>query len=244
MATINLGNIRFNWRGEYSDTITYFQDDVVGCNGSSYIAKKTTRGISTADRNIWDLMVAGAEKTYAIGEQKLMPFRPSELPPGWYFRNGDNYLLDSQQGRALDSLSANYKEDYKITIKVINGKQYINVPSAFAPDGRGYFERAANGTTRAVGSIEDDAIRNIKGSLPLGNFKALLGHAKITTGDKNGAIAIQSAGDDYLASSASSANSRSLSWMFFDFDASRVVPTDNENRPINIGLTPAIYLGV
>ena len=29
-----------------------------------------------------------------------------------------------------------------------------------------------------------------------------------------------------------------------NFDASRVVPTAHENRPINIGMTPAIYLGV
>lgn len=80
--------------------------------------------------------------------------------------------------------------------------------------------------------------------MPSGNFKALLGHAKIETGDKNGAIAIQSAGDDYLASSASSANSRQLRYMFFDFDSSRVVPTSIENRPLNIGMTPVIYLGI
>ena len=30
----------------------------------------------------------------------------------------------------------------------------------------------------------------------------------------------------------------------FDFYASRVVPTAHENRPINMGLTPVIYLGV
>lgn len=176
-----------------------------------------------------------------VGAFRLMPFRAGELPFGWYFRNGDNYLLNSPQGQALNQLSANYKKDHLITIKSINGQQYINVPSAFAPDGRGYFERAVNGTTRQVGSAEDDAIRNIKGGLPLGNSKALLGHEKIESGDKNGAISIQSAGDDYLAGSSSS---RKLRWMFFDFDASRVVPTANENRPVNIGMTPVIYLGV
>lgn len=229
MATINLGNIRFNWRGEYSDTITYFQDDVVGCNGSSYIAKKTTKGISTADREIWDLMVAGAENPCVVGEQKLMPFRASELPPGWYFRNGDNYLLDSQQGRALDSLSANYKEDYNITIKVINGKQYINVPSAFAQDGRGYFERPANGTTRQVGSVEDDAIRNIW---------ARYGNFIVSALDATGAFNINA-----IASPAYGGNAHGWHADIL-FDAARVVPTANENRPINIGLTPAIYLGV
>ncbi|WLS93574.1 hypothetical protein [Gilliamella apis] len=179
-----------------------------------------------------------------IGEFRLMPFRANELPFGWYFRNGDNYLLNSPQGQVLNRLSNNYKRDHQITIKTINGQQYINVPSAFAPDGRGFFERAVNGTTRQVGSAEDDAIRNIKGGLPSGNYKALIGHAKIETGDKNGAISILSAGDDYLASSASSTNPRQLRYMFFDFDASRVVPTANENRSLNIGMTPVIYLGV
>ncbi|WLS92952.1 hypothetical protein RAM17_06750 [Gilliamella apis] len=80
--------------------------------------------------------------------------------------------------------------------------------------------------------------------MPTGNFKALLGHSKIEAGDKNGAISILSAGDDYLASSASSTNPRQLRYVFFDFDASRVVPTANENRSLNIGMTPVIYLGV
>ena len=96
-----------------------------------------------------------------IGDQRLMPFRRDELPFGWYFRNGDNYLLSSPQGKVLNGLSANYKNDHRITIKTINGQQYINVPTAFAPDGRGFFERAVNGTTRQVGSWEDDAIREM-----------------------------------------------------------------------------------
>lgn len=241
MATINLGNIRFNWCGEYSDTITYFQDDVVGCNGSSYIAKKTTRGISTADRNIWDLMVAGAEKPYVIGEQKLMPFRASELPSGWYFRNGDNYLLDSQQGRALDSLSEHYKEDFKITIKAINGRQYINVPSAFASDGRGFFERAVNGTDRQVGSGQGDAIRNIYGEIhhlfhwrgtePYGVFKKHLNNGGAGLNNRHYPVTCNEPDSDYPEQTVV-------------FNAAQFTLTANENRPLNIGLTPAIYLGV
>ena len=234
MAIINLGNIRFNWCGEYSDATTYYPDDVVGCNGSSYIAKKTTKGNSTADREAWDLMVAGAEKPYVIGEQKLMPFRSSELPPGWYFRNGDNYLLDSPPGRALDSLSANYKEDYKITIKVINGQQYINVPSAFASDGRGYFERAVDGTNRQVGSVEGDAIRDIWGHFDTG---VVDNHVNYARGAFAGSNAINPNGGAFQPA-------RDWYAWGFDFYASQVVPTAPENRPLNIGMTPAIFLGV
>ena len=194
--------------------------------------------------NIWSpwieqITTANINRFVPIGDQRLMPFRRDELPFGWYFRNGDNYLLSSPQGQALNSLSVNYKDDHRITIKTINGQQYINVPTAFAPDGRGFFERAVNGTTRQVGSIEGDAIRNIKGSMPNGPGRAVIGHENITKGEHDGAMSVHHSDDDWLQ-----VGPRRMRWAFFDFDASRVVPTANENRPINIGLTPAIYLGV
>ena len=118
-------------------------------------------------------------------------------------------------------------------------KLAVVYPTGKLPDLRGVFIRGKDNLRgldpyRDILSYQDDAIRNIKGGLPTGNFKALLGHAKIAAGDKNGAILTQSAGDDYIASSASSTNPRQLRWMFFDFDASRVVPTANENRPRNV----------
>lgn len=169
-----------------------------------------------------------------LGEFRLMPFRAGELPFGWYFRNGDNYLLSSPQGRALNGLSANYKRDHQIAIKNINGQQYINVPSAFAPDGRGYFERPANGTTRQVGSAEDDAIRDIWGHIDTG---VVANHHEYTRGAFCGTYAIHPKNGGFQPTKEWDA------WGF-DFYASRVVPTAHENRPINMGLTPVIYLGV
>jgi len=56
MATINLGNIKFNWKGTYDANTTYAIDDVVSYNGSSYIAKTATTGnLPTVTAN-WDLM--------------------------------------------------------------------------------------------------------------------------------------------------------------------------------------------
>lgn len=169
-----------------------------------------------------------------VGKWDLMPFRHDELPFGWYFRNGDNYLLSSPQGQALNSLSANYKNDHRITIKTINGLQYINVPTAFAPDGRGCFMRAVNGTTRQVGSWEGDAIRDI-----WGHFDASVvdHHDVYTRGAFKGTVAI------YPENGATAPRKDWAAWGY-DFHASNVVPTANENRPINIGGTPVIYLGV
>ena len=168
------------------------------------------------------------------GDFRLMPFRANELPFGWYFRNGDNYLLNSPQGQALNRLSDNYKRDHQITIKDINGQQYINVPSAFAQDGRGYFERAIDGTNRQVGSVEGDAIREIWGHFDTGVVDYHVNYAK---GAFAGSNAINPNGGAFQPA---------REWMAwgYEFFASRVVPTANENRPINIGLTPVIYLGV
>ncbi|WP_218057746.1 hypothetical protein [Gilliamella sp. Fer4-1] len=181
----------------------------------------------------------------AIGDQRLMPFRRDELPFGWYFRNGDNFLLDSPQGQALNSLSENYKTDHWITIKTIDGKQYINVPTAFASDGRGYFERAVDGVARRVGSMETDAIRDMYGEFSMTtariedvwvNVASAIGVFK-AGGYRNHFSDVQS-----KATYPDYATPERLSNVVFD--AARVVPTAKENRPINIGMTPAIYLGV
>ncbi|OCG64427.1 hypothetical protein A9G48_02800 [Gilliamella sp. wkB18] len=168
-----------------------------------------------------------------IGDQRLMPFRRNELPFGWYFRNGDNFLLSSPQGQALNKLSVNYKNDHKITIKTINGQQYINLPTAFS-GGRGCFERAVDGEKRQVGSIETDAIRNITG------YTSMYSYNTRDSGDSGAfrrvAVARNAVGGANPVQNTVLDN--------FWFDASLQVPTANENRPINIGMTPVIYLGV
>ena len=37
MATITLGNIKFNWKGAYNSSTAYVVDDVVSLSGSSYV---------------------------------------------------------------------------------------------------------------------------------------------------------------------------------------------------------------
>ncbi|WP_081301565.1 prophage tail fiber N-terminal domain-containing protein [Gilliamella sp. Fer1-1] len=181
------------------------------------------------------------KKTDMIGDQRLMPFRRDELPFGWYFRNGDNFLLSSPQGQALNNLSVNYKRDHNITIKTIDDQQYINVPTAFAPDGRGSFERAVNGGSRQVGSWEDDAIRNIYGELihvfqwhdtnPRGIFRTRSNNGGSGLNNRFASVTCLWSDSDYPEQT-------------IVFDASLGAPTAHENRPINIGMTPVIYLGV
>ena len=223
-GSLDVKNLTENGQHVYSPNNKPTADDI----GTIPAVKKQVNGAP--------IYVVGSHLVFkdAIGDQRLMPFRRDELPFGWYFRNGDNYLLSSPQGQALNNLSVNYKSDHKITIKTINGQQYINVPTAFAPDGRGFFERAVNGTTRQVGSWEDDAIRDIWGHFDSG---VVANHHEYARGAFSGTRAINPTNAAFLAT-------RDYEVWGYDFRASNVVPTANENRTVNLGLTPVIYLGV
>lgn len=178
---------------------------------------------------------------FIVGQFTLVPWRANELPPGFYFRNGNNYLLDSPQGYILDNFSNNYKADHNITIKKINSKKYINVPNAFAQDGRGYFERLVDGTTRQVGNIEDDAMRKIYGQLyhvfqwyktePSGVFTSKPNIAGSGLNNRQAPIRCEPKDSDYPEHTITLNTENNL-------------PISNEIRPINLGLTPIIYLGI
>ena len=84
--------------------------------------------------------------------------------------------------------------------------------------------------------MEGDAIRNITGELSDDSaYGPLL--AVDAPEDPNSAIYAKQKGKG-----ASLNGSNGCCNLYFD--ASRVVPTAPENRPLNLGMTPAIYLGV
>ena len=64
MATINLGNIKFNWKGTYAGGTAYVIDDVVSYLGSSYICKLASTGNLPTNTTYWDVMSqAGTDGT-------------------------------------------------------------------------------------------------------------------------------------------------------------------------------------
>ena len=64
MATINLGNIKFNWKGTYAGGTAYVVDDVVSYSGSSYICKLASTGNLPTNTTYWDVMSqAGTDGT-------------------------------------------------------------------------------------------------------------------------------------------------------------------------------------
>ncbi len=87
------------------------------------------------------------------------------------------------------------------------------------PDLRGLFLRGFGGNSAALGARQEDAIRNITG---------FFGYVAANLSRGTGAMGVTSVGTVGAASS-----DRFYLNTGYDFDASRVVPTANENRPVN-----------
>ena len=66
MATINLGSIKFNWKGAYNNSTAYAVDDVVSSGGNSYVCIQASTGNAVGNATAyWNIMssagAAGAE---------------------------------------------------------------------------------------------------------------------------------------------------------------------------------------
>ena len=54
MATVNLGNIKLNWKGAYNAGTAYIIDDVVSYNGSSYVCIQASTGNLPTNTTYWN----------------------------------------------------------------------------------------------------------------------------------------------------------------------------------------------
>ena len=61
MATINLGAIKFNWKGPYNNSTTYAVDDVVSSGGSSYVCILASQGNAVSNGTYWQIMAEGGD---------------------------------------------------------------------------------------------------------------------------------------------------------------------------------------
>ncbi|WP_387466797.1 tail fiber protein [Photorhabdus sp. RM323S] len=159
------------------------------------------------------------------GDIYLSAHPASDLAKGEYIANGDVYAIDSIVGRSLNNLSDAYKAAWGIKL---NGDK-INLPNLFV-DGRGVFMRAGLNP----GMIQGDAIRNITGDVGLWHD----GFIARTSGAFYGVNATSQ-----ISIMKKNAPDEFTKFAYATFDASRVVPTADENRPLNISMIPVIYLG-
>jgi|9_EtaG_2_1085328.scaffolds.fasta_scaffold00054_16 hypothetical protein len=138
MATINLGSIKFNWRGAYNAGTAYAIDDVVSYNGSSYIAKTATTGnLPTVTAN-WDIMSSagtnGTDLTTTLTTQgdilyrdgsglarlgygttgKVLTTKGSGQNPTWETPSGG--IIQYKNALMTSSVTINYSDGrYRIT---------------------------------------------------------------------------------------------------------------------------------
>ena len=59
MATINLGSIKFNWKGAFNNSTAYAVDDVVSSGGNSYVCIQASQGNAVGNATAyWNIMSA------------------------------------------------------------------------------------------------------------------------------------------------------------------------------------------
>lgn len=188
-----------------------------------------------------------------------LPFRFGNLPYGWYFCNGVRYGNDTPQGQALAVLPTEYKTDWGITTTGAG----TNVPTFFVGS-KGYFIRSVNGTTRLPGNVEQDAMRQITatGSASGGGSVTATGTFAGGTWDGNalGGTGFPSATGVFTDGEARYAGGGDGSHTWYSrpvtMNISAAIPNPSitvrinqtgtvadENRSLNIGMTPSIYLG-
>lgn len=194
--------------------------------------------VATGGGGVVDELEELIARILPVGRQEFSPFRADSLPFGWYAMNGQAFLDTSPQGVALLGLPQSYRDDWGI----VDSGGMVNVPNYFQ-NGKGLFVRAVDGTNRAVGSIEHDAGRQILrngGQGTIGGAYALNGYP---TAD--GAFSLQGQTRVNVQQATSQ-----TTWLGGGGIAANIAADgilDNiadEYRPINIGMTPTIYLGV
>jgi len=68
MATLDLGKIKFTWKGAYSAATAYEKDDVVSYLGNAYVNKLASTGNVPTNTTYWDLMVQGLSVLTTLGD--------------------------------------------------------------------------------------------------------------------------------------------------------------------------------
>ncbi len=104
------------------------------------------------------------------------------------------------------------------------------------PDLRGKFIRGTGGNAAALGVAQGDAIRNITGEVFKNGGAGPLVLARISELSQTGALAVTSERTTPYSVAGEAAPLASNC----SFDASRIVPTAAENRPVNVALLPCI----
>ena len=207
----------------------------------------TAAGLTPSDTDLTQLLAAIRK---IIGTQNAelerlrllkigcpMYWRSTTLPEGFAWVNGDLVLFEDwpefaavYNAGGFSGMVLPYNAD-SATIAANLGKfrpNAANPTGLYLPSCGEQFFRGWTGGSRTAGSAQEDAIRNIAGKLGETIHTELFDGAFYigsTTGTRSYPEGGYTAGFPFL-------------------DASRVVSTANENRPANVALPVALYIGL
>lgn len=109
----------------------------------------------------------------------------------------------------------------------------------YAPQlGDQFFRAWTGGAGREAGSYQGDAIREITGQTPLSR----MGSLRVGDNPASGALALRV--DPLLGLLGTNGDTSFNMYGELSISAARVVPTADENRPANVALPVALYLGL
>ncbi|NGF60768.1 phage tail protein [Citrobacter freundii] len=190
-------------------TRQYVDDQIIQVK--AYVDQQLAAHVAAADPHTQYLLESDIDKYIPVGFP--LPWPQATPPGGWLKCNGATF-----DKAAYPKLAAAY-------------------PSGVLPDLRGEFLRGWDDgrgvdSGRSLLSSQSDAIRNITGTV---SGRCSQSSMKVFS-NGSGAFAAYKVGDVSGAVMTSSIELTSLDdrWSRLDFDASKVVPVANENRPRNI----------
>jgi hypothetical protein len=131
MATINLGSIKFNWKGTYAGGTAYVVDDVVEYNGSSYICILASTGNLPTNATYFEQMSSagtngtdGTDLTSTLTTQGDIVYRNA---------SGLARLGAGTSGQFLKTQGTGANPTWDTVVSKILGTSYISYGSRFQP---------------------------------------------------------------------------------------------------------------
>ena len=167
-----------------------------------------------------------ADAPSLIPSGAVMYFARTTAPEGWLKANG---------AAVSRTLYAALFQSIGTTYGTGDGRTTFNLPDLRGEFVRGWDDGRGIDSRRALGSAQSDAIRNITGKLDSGQNQAEQLFDNVIT---SGAFEKEQATKQWTFDSSA----RGAAVTAVTFDASRVVPTANENRPRNIALLACIKI--
>ena len=217
----------------------------------------TAAGLTPSDTDLTQLLAAIRK---IIGTQNAelerlrllkigcpMYWRSTTLPEGFAWVNGDLVLFEDRpefeevylaggfEGMLLEANATSGQ----IAANLGKFRKHPNGLGLYLPScGEQFFRAWTSGAGREAGSYQGDAIREITGQTSLSR----MGSLRVGDNPASGALALRV--DPLLGLLGTNGDTSFNMYGELSISAARVVPTADENRPANVALPVALYLGL